>query len=173
MRGLIISLAVLISSCNNSIQSPKISFVDSVKIQREVEKDVDSIINKITFNAIFDTVGLFTSPIKILSSRMIKRDYSNYKDIYISYKNISDKAIDGIRFRWYGLNAFNEPADMGTSILMAGFGGGFTDETLAPGKVGEGTWEIMSRDGKKIVLVWANEVAFKDGSKWKCGSKND
>lgn len=38
--------------------------------------------------------------------------------------------LKGIKFRFYGKNAFREPADPG----IPGFGSGFKDETLRPGK---------------------------------------
>jgi hypothetical protein len=123
-------------------------------------------------NSLFDTVGLYAAPVKVLGARLISRDYSSYKDIRLTYKNISTKAISAIRFKWYGINSFNEPADMGSSSLQEGFGSGFADDRLPPGKTDSGTWSIMSKDGKKVVLAWPYEVAFEDGTKWELNGGN-
>lgn len=102
-------------------------------------------------------------PVKILSARPVEKEYSNYKDVSLSYRNISSKDISAIRFKWYGINAFNEPADMG---LPDGYGSGFTDETLKKGKSSSGTWNVLSKDLKKVINAWVTEVAFTDGTKW-------
>lgn len=112
----------------------------------------------------YDTGGLFLAPVKVLSARFVEKEYSNYKDISLKYKNVSKKRISAIRFKWYGENAFNEPADMGA--LNEGWGGGFTDDILKPGATGYGTWGILSKDGKKVLIAYPYEVAFEDGTKW-------
>lgn len=127
-----------------------------------IVNDIENLYKK----SLFDTVGLCNAPIKIMSARLVEREYSNYKDMRLTYKNVSDKPVSAIRFKWYGLNSFNEPADMGSAFSQRGFGGGFTDDRLSPGKSDSGTWEIMSKDGKKVVLAWPYEVAFEDGTKW-------
>lgn len=113
----------------------------------------------------FDTLGLSKSPIKIISAKLYKRSYSKYRDIQITYKNISDKAIEAIRFEWYGENAFGEPADMG-DYSNIGYGYGFTDDKIKPNKTATKYWNIYSKDGKNVVLAWPYEVVFDDGSKW-------
>jgi hypothetical protein len=79
--------------------------------------------------------------------------------------NINLAAINR-HFSWYGLNSFGEPADMGTS-LVEGFGSGFDDDPIGIGKTRTSTWNILSKDGKKVVLAGPTKVAFSDGSKWK------
>jgi hypothetical protein len=108
-------------------------------------------------------------PIKILSGKLVKKEYSNYKDIYISYINEGQKDIEGVKFKWYGETVFGEPADMG-SYSEKGFGGGFTEDKLKAGKADNATFEISSKDAKKIIKVWINEIAFSDGTKWKTKS---
>jgi hypothetical protein len=127
---------------------------------------VDSLVKERMTKAMFDTVGLSLAPVKITEAFLFKEEYSSFRNIRMVWKNISKKKITAIRFSWYGTNAFGEPADMGTSITK-GFGGGYTDESLGPGKVANGIWSILSRDGKKIVLAWPYEVVFEDGTKWK------
>jgi hypothetical protein len=82
----------------------------------------------------------------------------------LRFKNVSGKTVTGIRFKWYGENAFNEPADMGG--LQEGWGSGFTHNPLRPGGTDYGQWSILSRDGKKVLIAYPYEVVFKDGTKW-------
>ena len=88
----------------------------------------------------------------ILSAKLVKREYSSNRDITLSFKNVFTKTITGIKFSWYGENAFSDPADMGGTVAI-GFGGGFTDDAVKPGRADYGTWGIFSKDGKTIILA--------------------
>lgn len=127
-----------------------------------VKKMTDAVIAK----AMFDPVGLYNAPVRVLVAKMIPKEYSSYRSVYLKFKNVSTKEIAGIKFKWYGTNAFNEPADLG-STYAAGFGGGFTDDNLKPGRSKALEWDVLSRDGKKIKLAWPYEVSFIDGTSWK------
>lgn len=147
-----------------------------------IEKDIEIRINKMPNNlaesskksleerngkgAKYDTAGLYLSPIKVLSARFVEKEYSNYKDITLKYKNISNKRVSAIRFKWYGENAFNEPADVG-GLYRNGWGGGFDDEGLSAGRTTSSTWNVLSKDGRKILIAYPYEIAFSDGTKWK------
>lgn len=111
----------------------------------------------------YDTGGLYLAPVKVLSAKFVSKEYSSYKDIALRYKNVSQKVITAIRFKWYGKNAFDEPADVGG---YNGWGGGFRDEPLRPGATDYSEWSISSRDGKKILIAYPYEVVFEDGTKW-------
>lgn len=111
-----------------------------------------------------DTVGVYKAPIKVTKAVFFEEEYSNYKSVRLTYTNVSGKVISAVKFKWYGENAFGEPADAGG--FLAGYGSGFMDDKLRPGKTTTGTWSILSRDGKKILRAWAYEVAFEDGTKW-------
>lgn len=111
-----------------------------------------------------DTSGVWQAPIKILKARATQKEYSNYRDVFLSYKNISNKRIKAIRFQWYGLNAFGEPADMG---VMRGLGGGYSDDRMSPGQIQNGTWSVLSRDLDSVTLAWPTEVVYTDNTKWK------
>lgn len=169
MRFHFLLLILIFISCNSE-ESKKLSDSDSLdgksvgEWKDSVRQKIELSINESTLKE--DTASIASSPIKILSAKLIKKEYSNYRDMYVSYKNVSDKKVVAIRFEWYGLNAFDEPADMGNSYLR-GFGGGFTDDQLSPGRTDNGTWSILSRDGKKVIKAWATEVVFEDGTKWK------
>lgn len=166
----LISLAFLGCSSNNTSENNNDSLISNER-EAEIRDSLKQVVDKSITNSLIDTAGLSKSPVKVLSAKLNKREYSNYRDISIKFKNVSGKAISGIKFKWYGVNAFNEPADMGNSVLE-GFGGGFTDDELRPGKIQESEWSILSRDGKKVKIAWPHEVAFADGTTWKLSGKN-
>lgn len=159
---LLFSVISVLSSCNFS---NKTSEADKVINDIRISEMTDSIINNTSKNMYLDSTGMDKSPVRVTSAKFVTEEYSNYKKIRLSYKNVSDKTIQAIRFEWYGENAFGEPADMGTSVV-AGAGGGFTDEKLRPNASSSGNWDILSRDGKKILMARAYEVVFEDGTKW-------
>jgi len=137
-----------------------------LEIKIRAKKITDSLISSATKSALFDTAGLHTSPVKVIKSYLYQEEYSNYKNISLTYKNKSRRKIEAIKFRWYGEDAFGEPADMGSYGITEGFGGGFTDDALGVGKVRTSSWEILSSRAKKIILAWPIEVLFTDGTKW-------
>jgi hypothetical protein len=154
----------------------KVSFANQDSLENSIAKmindlpnNIEASVNKIReekngVGAKYDTGGLYLAPIKVLSAKFVAKEYSNYKDIALRYKNVSGKVVTAIRFKWYGENAFNEPADMGG--LREGWGGGFTDDALRPGGSDYAEWSILSRDGKEILIAYPYEVVFKDGTKW-------
>ena len=160
-------------SCNSNRLNSTNSASDSLggypseaAFKKHFMDSVEKASKKELIKSLIDTAGLFKAPVKILNARLVKKEYSNYRDIQLTYKNVSAKKIEGIKFEWYGTNAFKEPADMGNTMLE-GFGGGFSDDVLRPKESTTSTWSILSRDGKKVVIAWPTEVAFSDGSSWK------
>lgn len=153
------------------------SFNKKDSIEESIEKEISSMPNNVAEGAQkfreerngkgakYDTGGLYLSPIKVLSAKFVSREYSSYKDVSLRFKNVSSKRVSAIKFKWFGQNAFNEPADAGSPILK-GWGSGFTDTELGIGTTTYGTWEILSNDGKKILIAYPYEVAFTDGTKW-------
>jgi hypothetical protein len=154
----------------------KVFFADKDSLENNISKMINDLPNNIEqsvdkareekngIGAKYDTGGLYLAPIKVVSAKFVKKEYSNYKDVALRYKNVSNKVVNAVKFKWYGENAFSEPADM--SGLREGWGGGFTDDALRPGKTDYGEWSVLSRDGKKILIAYPYEVVFKDGTKW-------
>lgn len=151
--------------CKEQPATTTLTLSDSLNIIKKSDSTTQSVIK----DALFDTAGLSQAPVKVLTAKLVAREYSNSKDIRLTWKNVSDKHVAAIRFKWYGLNAFGEPADMGASGVLKGMGTGYVDRRLNPGNSDSGEWDIMSNDGKKIILAWPYEVAFEDGTQWKCG----
>jgi len=154
----------------------KISFSNKDILEKNITKSINDLPNSIEesankireerhgVGAKYDTGGLYLAPVKVFSAKFVTKEYSNYKDISLRYKNVSKKNVTAIRFKWYGENAFNEPADMGG--IIQGWGNGFTDDLLKPGANDYGEWSILSKDGKKVLIAYPYEVAFADGTKW-------
>ncbi|WP_147313955.1 hypothetical protein [Deminuibacter soli] len=165
--GIILFAACVEKGHTTYTTQSRLSHADSIKVRSEV----DSTVKAMEKQTMFDTSGLSQAPVKVLSAKLTEREYSTYKDIYLIYKNVSSKKIAGIKFRWFGETVFGDPADMGSSTLAEGFGGGFTDEPLNPGESDSGKWDILSRNGKKVVLAWPTEIIYEDGSKWKIGER--
>jgi len=147
--------------------SSKIDVLAKDSVEKSLDKSIGGM--KTAIKEMYDSnqklieFKLKDCPVKILSAKPVEQEYSNYKDIRLSWKNISKKTISAIRFKWKGENAFGEPADMG---VKTGEGGGFSDDKLRPGKSDYGEWSILSRDLKKVTKAWVYEVAFEDGTKW-------
>lgn len=146
-----------------SEQNKKIAIRDSIS--------ADSTIRAMKFEAditsgriLKDTIGYCKSPVKIVSSSLLKNKYSSDRDIKLVYKNVSKKKINAIKFRWKGIDAFGDPADMEGQV--GGVGGGYTEVAISPSKSDFATWDMLSRNASKITVVWVSEVAFSDGTKW-------
>lgn len=146
-----------------------VAHINEDSLERRIENSAEKVtenLKDIRTNSIYsDTAKLQHAPIKITKARFYQEEYSNYKDVSLTFKNISNKKVTAIRFRWYGENAFGEPADM--SGFVDGWGGGFTDKTISPGRSMTLQWSVLSRDGKKILVAYPTEAMFVDGTKWK------
>lgn len=169
MKRFLIVLIIAITSCQST--SSDNDKTDSLGIkpgqteEQRIAEIKDSLSRRIQEAMANDSAILAANaPVKVTSAKPVEKEYSNYKDIHLVWKNVSKKTISAIRFKWTGINAFGEPAEVGA--ISGSIGGGFSDERLKPGKSQSGTWEITSRDLKKVTKAWAYEVVFEDGSKW-------
>lgn len=173
MKLLLLFVLVSFYSCESADERNREhvdSIIDDLKSKTKairLQEIADSMGKRMMTDINFDTIGVAEGPIRVLSAELVRKPYSNYKNIFLKYKNVSSKTIEGIRFKWYGVDAFGEPSHLGSlSSEAIGFGLGETDEELGPNKTASGEWEILSEDGKKILKAWAYEVAFSDGTKW-------
>ena len=162
---LFLFLIGLLSSCNQ-IQKEKVytlaerQEIDSIKtvLIKESEQRI------LEDSKISDTIGVYKSPLQDVRAKIIKSGSGNYRDVQLTYKNVGTQPITAMKFLWKGENAFLEPADMGNNFLK-GYGSGFDDTTLNPGKTTTSTWSILSQDAKTI-QAWPVEVVFPDNTKW-------
>jgi hypothetical protein len=170
MKLLVVIVFILFFSCKNNPFESKAErqaretdeFIDSMEMDRKVDSMVKETMASVYRN-VADSAGSWRSPVIVKKARFVEREYSNYKDVRLTYKNVSGKRIDAIKFKWYGLDAFGEAADAGG---INGLGGGFDDDPLSPGQTRTSTWPVLSRDGKKITSAFAYEIVFSDGTKW-------
>lgn len=128
MRTATLKTLQILSIINCSMMATSLSSCDTQSSSEKMEKDakvqmkVDSIMKAHQKQFYIDTTGISSCPVLITSRKIVEREYSNYRDIKLCYKNVSGKTITAIRFSWYGETAFNEPADMGG--FEPGGGGG-------------------------------------------------
>lgn len=163
MKKIIFLFLITASSCKSQFQKD-MDHLDSVDRAIKISMIADSLNKQMERKIDFDTVGVSAGPVLILSAKFVSHEYVSARDIRLSWKNVSGKIISAIRFKWYGENAFGEPAKMGR--LGNGFGSGESDDELGAGKINSSTWTILSEDGKKIIAAWPFEVAFADGTVW-------
>lgn len=149
---------------------PKSTSENDPLMELRVQEKLDSIrvetdrkINEAVYE---DTAGMTLAPIIVTKAWFQKREYSTYKSVKLTYKNVGEKTVTAIRFSWKAVNSFGEPADAG-SYTKRGYGGGFTDDIkLKQGQSLTEEWDILSSNGKTIIMAWPTEVVFSDGSKW-------
>jgi len=167
----------MFSSCNSNTRSQYDVNRDSLttnsndkRTNLEIEKQIrdslrTNIQSEVAKDVYEDTVGLYLAPIKILSASIVESVGGDYRNVKLKYKNISDKKIFGIKFRWKCVDVFGEPADVGSS-LFKGYGQGFVDKELKPNENTRATFEVLSNTAKKVLLAFPFEFAFDDGTKW-------
>ncbi|WP_027382904.1 hypothetical protein [Epilithonimonas caeni] len=154
----IILITILLISCKKEEKKY------SPEIEMKAQLMVDSITKSVKKESALENKEQSDAPVKVMNSRFIEKEYSNYKDVELTYKNISNKDIKAIKFEWYGEDSFGGPADMG---ITDGNGGGFDDDVLKAGKKRTSEWNVLSRNGDKILTARAYEVVYTDGIKWK------
>ena len=75
MKTIIIGMAAicLLMSCNSQYSTTEISdtqkFIDSMEIRRTA----DSITKQVMKNVLFDTVGLYKAPVKVISAKLVRQ----------------------------------------------------------------------------------------------------
>lgn len=163
---------LLFISCTTKVKK-QITKIDEINDSLEIKRMADSM-TKETIRGIYkniaDSTGASNSPVIVTKARLFKEEYSSSKSIELTYKNVSGKRIAAIKFMWYGINAFGEPADMGGAF--DGLGGGFMDDGINPGAKKTSVWSIYSRDAKKVTSAFVTEIAFADGTKWEFKKNN-
>jgi hypothetical protein len=91
-------LALFYTSCRESPKSRIQELKDEIRndsIKRVAKEMTETKISEI----LSDTSGVYKAPVQVLKAKFVERDYSNYKDIQLTYKNVSNKDISAIRFK--------------------------------------------------------------------------
>lgn len=155
-------IILVVCSCGNE-QSKEYNAAELKRISEIRDSLMTKIEAEVNEDVFLDTIGLYEAPVKVLSSKIIES--GRYRNIQLSFKNVSSKKIDAIKFRWKGEDAFGDLADMGNPYAK-GFGNGFDDSGLNINQTKTGEWSILSKNARKVILAWATEVVFSDGTKW-------
>lgn len=111
MRRIFISVIILIiTSCTKINKKEQPTHLEIIHPIEEINKEIDKEVLDSVKQKFLDTTNVKNSPAKIISSKLLDSEYSNHKDIQLTYRNVSKKDIKAIKFEWYYENVFNEPA---------------------------------------------------------------
>lgn len=168
IKIILISLALSVSCTNKNKTDYPINFnqVDYKKIEQENHvTSIDS-----TKRSFLDTLNTHESPVQIISSKLSNTDYSNHKDIQLTYKNVSKNNVKAIKFEWYCENAFEKPAN-GRYYFVKGKSDGISNTLLKPKETRSQVWEDFSTDANKIIKARVYFVLFSNGKKWELKKK--
>lgn len=167
---LLFTLTIIASACQKKTSKniaftklpiPQTTFEDSITKTKKLR---DSI--KQTF---LNNKKELHSPVKIVSARLLPNQYSDHKDIRITYKNTTKKNIQAIKLEWYCENSFYEPAH-GKFFYIQGKSTGIITKLVKSGTSHSQLWEDFSTDANKIIKARAYYVMFTDGTIWQLNS---
>jgi len=165
MKKILLFITITLLSCTNKKSNKTEPIIpDNSLIKNTEEKKEKEIIDSVKHNFL-DVQKTKNSPVKILSAKLLKNQYSDHKDIQLTYKNITQKNIKAIKFEWYCENVFDKPAS-GQFFFVKGITRGHTDILLKSRKVESKIWEDFSTDAYTIIAARAYYVVFADGTKW-------
>jgi len=154
---LFFSCKILFFKCSKPEQTTKqnIENVSVTKNKRAASAQMNASNNK----------KIEISPIKIKEARLLKNQYSDHKDIKITFKNLGKKDIKAIKFEWFCVNSFEKPAS-GRFFFAEGR---FTENItylIKSGRSKTEIWEDFSTDANKIIKIRAYYIVYTDGTKW-------
>ncbi|PZF71702.1 hypothetical protein [Taibaiella soli] len=153
-------LFILLLSCNRANLNCERTVVEETTSKNYVDSFHNALLSRVEF----DTVGVEQAPVRIAGYHLVQKKGTHYKSVALTYKNISAKKIEAIRFKWYGTDSTGAPVEMG--YAATGIGGSFDDEPLEAGKERTATWGVLTNKLDTITKAWPTEVVFEDGSKW-------
>ena len=162
MKKIALFIILILVSCTN-----KRNNITEAKIQEynPTTNTVEKTLTDSVKNNFLDTEKTKNSPVKIISASLLKNQYSDHKDIKLTFKNTTPKNIKAIKFEWYCENVFDKPAS-GQFFFVKGITRGHTDVLLKSKKIESKIWEDFSTDAYTILAVRAYYIAFVDGTKW-------
>ncbi|OUL61519.1 hypothetical protein B8T70_15025 [Flavobacterium sp. AJR] len=112
-----------------------------------------------------DTVDREDIPVKILSAKLLKNEYSNFRDIHLVFKNISKKDVQAVKIQWFSVNSLEEPSNL-RYFFVRGESCGLSVKLLKRSMVSKVTFEEFSSDANRVIKARAYEVIFSDGTVW-------
>lgn len=166
MKKIIVTFIVIILlSCTNKKSNKTTPIIqDDNHIKNTTEINEKEIIDSVKHNFL-NTQKSKNSPVKIISFKLLKNQYSDHKDIQLTYKNTTRKNIKAIKLEWYCENVFDKPAS-GQFFFVKGISRGHTDIILKSQKTTSKIWEDFSTDAHTIIAARAYFVVYTDGTQW-------
>lgn len=164
MKRIIVMLMVIVLSCQNKKENSS-GNVREVLPDTAVNQDSPESSHEMVKAKYFKNDSGRDYPVKIISTRLFKNQYSTFKNIRLTFKNVSRKNIQAIKFQWYTENALAEPSNL-RSFYNRGESCGLYTNLLKQGKTSSIIFEEFSSDAKKIIAARPYEVVFSDGTKW-------
>ena len=104
-----------------------------------------------------------SSPIKIIKAWVTENSIGT-PEANLTFKNVSSKKIDAIRFAILCYNNFDEPV---TNVISGNTFMGMDQDRLSPGRQSTSTWTLNLFDLTTKIKPFVYEVHFVDGSTWK------
>lgn len=165
MKTKILTLIILILvSCTNQNKTSNLAIHNKASYKQIEPQNIltpsDSLKKSFT-----ETLNTDESPVQIISSKLSDTQYSDHKDIKLTYKNVSKKSIKAIKFEWYCENALEKPAS-GRFFFVKGKSEGYSDILLKPKETRSQIWEDFSTDANKIIKARVHFVMFSNGTNW-------
>lgn len=96
-------------------------------------------------------------PVVVTKTAVGDDSYGVAKQLTVSYKSNAPKDLDGIKFRYFCSNNFDEP--LGSNTLI-------DQDKHAPGSSASGTWQLYSDNNCTKAKVVVIEVHYADGTTW-------
>ncbi|MEP6803227.1 MAG: hypothetical protein ABI892_01800 [Flavobacterium sp.] len=166
-KNFLLLMILILTSCTSKSNKDilKNTHKEEYNIEENTKKKDEKGIRDSIKENFAETSKIKNSPVKIISSKLYKNQYSDHKDIKLTYKNLTKKDIKAIKFEWYCENVFDEPSN-GQYFYVKGVANGHTDILLKSGKTDSKIWEDFSTDAYQIIAARAYFVIFTDGTKW-------
>jgi hypothetical protein len=156
-KQIIFILIMGLLSCNSK-PTKKLPVTNEIG---KTSKDKDPLVGLI------DTVGLYKSPIKLISFKIIHQKKSNVLRVF--YKNTANKSLCAAGFKFLITDSHNKPAKPGNTVSINFNGCGVYEEI----KARESThFDFTNFEFNKVLMVWPVEVEFMDGKRWALKKSN-
>lgn len=157
-------IILILASCNNKSKTNHLAIHNESRYEQTEQPDILTPEDSIKKNFL-DILNTAESPVQIISSKLSDTQYSDHKDIKLTYKNVTTKSIKAIKFEWYCENAFEKPAS-GRNFFVRGKSEGISNTKLNPKETRSQVWEDFSTDANRIIKARAYFVMFTNGTKW-------
>ncbi|MCD0467185.1 hypothetical protein [Flavobacterium sp. ENC] len=165
MKRIIVVLIVIVLSCQKKKEKSsgyvRATLTDTAMNVYSPQSSYEMVKTKYLKND-----SLSDYPVKIISTKLFKNQYSTFKNIRLTFKNVSRKNIHAIKFQWYTENALAEPSNLRSFFNRGESSGLYTADLLKPGKTSSVIFEEFSSDAKRVIAARPYEVVFSDGTKW-------